>query len=278
VGFEDFPDSPPPGRVTVAAGRDAPAGDYPRAGYRLTGERAIRIDMLERRAVRIRPLVARAGFEAPPGGLSLPGLGLEPFARLMQGMGFQAAEGTRPKRRPEAVAAEPAAAEATSAGPDPDVPEPEVPVPDQPDVPFPQPPEEPPAPPGPDIPIEEPQEIPEMPEDQPPPEMPPPAPIPGIQPTMAAATPEEETEAFFVFTRGPRPRPERQDRPDGKRQARKPRQDQAGSKGKLRNGEDQRPPKPAREDKPVHARPPRQEKPVDPDNPFAALMALKLRS
>jgi ATP-dependent RNA helicase SUPV3L1/SUV3 len=35
--------------------------------------------------------------------------------------------------------------------------------------------------------------------------------------------------------------------------------------------------KPEREDKPrkFEARPPRPEKPIDPDNPFAALMALK---
>ena len=38
-GFEVFPESPPPGSVTVAAVPDAPAGYYPRAGYRLAGER-----------------------------------------------------------------------------------------------------------------------------------------------------------------------------------------------------------------------------------------------
>ncbi|HRO11976.1 hypothetical protein, partial [Amaricoccus sp.] len=37
--------------------------------------------------------------------------------------------------------------------------------------------------------------------------------------------------------------------------------------------------KPKREDRPAGApRPPRAEKPIDPDNPFAALMSLKLRS
>ena len=62
-----FPEAPPPGLVTVAAVPDAPPGYYPRAGYRLAGERAIRIDMLERLADMIRSLDARAGFEATPG-------------------------------------------------------------------------------------------------------------------------------------------------------------------------------------------------------------------
>ena len=55
-----FPEAPPPGLVTVAAVPDAPPGYYPRAGYRLAGERAIRIDMLERLADMIRNLDARA--------------------------------------------------------------------------------------------------------------------------------------------------------------------------------------------------------------------------
>ena len=49
-------------------------GYYPRAGYRLAGERAIRIDMLERLADMIRNLDARAGFEATPEMLSITGL------------------------------------------------------------------------------------------------------------------------------------------------------------------------------------------------------------
>ena len=112
---------------------------------------------------------------------------------------------------------------------------------------------------------------------------------------LAADQPEaaQETEAFFVFTRGQRHRPERPARPDGKqtdgkRPARrreeardKPSHEPDGRKGKPRHGDGPRKPKPGpqREDKPaVQARPPRQEKPIDPDNPFAALMALKLRS
>ncbi len=138
-GLDVFPESPPPGLVTVAAVPDAPPGYYPRAGYRLAGERAIRIDMLERLADMIRALDTRAGFEASPEMLSITGLGLEPFAKLMQGMGYVATEGTRPKRRPQPATPEPTAEPATAGEPEPDAPQPDIPVPDQPDVPFPQP-------------------------------------------------------------------------------------------------------------------------------------------
>jgi ATP-dependent RNA helicase SUPV3L1/SUV3 len=99
-GFDVFPEAPPPGLVTVPAVHGAMHGYYARAGYRLAGERAIRIDMLERLADMIRGLDARAGFEASADMLSITGLSLDQFANLMRGMGYQANEGTRPKRRP----------------------------------------------------------------------------------------------------------------------------------------------------------------------------------
>jgi ATP-dependent RNA helicase SUPV3L1/SUV3 len=58
-GFEEFPEAPPPGLVTVPAVAGAPKGYYPRAGYRLAGDRAIRIDMLERLADLLRACDAR---------------------------------------------------------------------------------------------------------------------------------------------------------------------------------------------------------------------------
>jgi ATP-dependent RNA helicase SUPV3L1/SUV3 len=159
-GFEVFPEAPPPGLVTVPAVAGAPAGYYPRAGYRLAGDRAIRIDMLERLADMIRNLDARSGFEATPEMLSITGLGLEPFAKLMQGLGFQATEATRPKRRPAPAAAAAASAVAETAGdPEPDAPEPEVPVPLDPDVEPQLPPELPPAD-DPVVPFEEPEDVP----------------------------------------------------------------------------------------------------------------------
>ena len=297
-GFEVFPEAPPPGLVTVAAVPDAPPGYYPRAGYRLAGERAIRIDMLERLADMIRALDLRAGFEAAPEMLSITGLGLEQFARLMQGMGYVATEGTRPKRKPVPVV--PAAAAAAAGEPEPDAPEPDIPVPQDPDVPVPQPGELPDAPTGPDVP---PPDLPEMPETpSPEPEIPVvPDPPAAAGPDAVAADPAEaeaeaaeaaqeeapevqETETFFTFTRAPRRRPERpqpERRPREERKG-KPRPPAEGErKGKPRRGPDEgrkgKREGPREEEPVVRARPPRPEKPIDPDNPFAALMALKLR-
>ena len=95
--FEEFPAAPPPGLVTIAAVPDAPEGFYTRAGYRLAGSRALRIDMLERLADMIRTLDARAGFEAMPEMLSITGCTLEQFAELMQGLGYAAQRAERPK-------------------------------------------------------------------------------------------------------------------------------------------------------------------------------------
>jgi ATP-dependent RNA helicase SUPV3L1/SUV3 len=286
-GFEVFPEAPPPGLVTLPAVQDAPPGYYPRAGYRLAGERAIRIDMLERLADMIRPLDSRAGFEASPEMLSITGLSLDQFAKLMQGMGYQATEATRPRRKPlpaapaivaAATPAAPAAgnlAAADVAGePEPDVPQPEVPVPADPDIQPPQPtevpPQEPdvPSPEPPGVPFDEPVEI--------------PTPDPQISTSTEAAESAPEMETYYLFVRAPRRRPE-PDRPERKRDARpkgKPRHSAEGGRPPRGVDEDQRKGKregKGREAKPPHARPPRPEKPIDPDNPFAALMALKTR-
>jgi ATP-dependent RNA helicase SUPV3L1/SUV3 len=65
-GFDEFPEAPPPGLVTIPARQGVPQGYYARAGYRLAGERAIRIDMLERLADLVRGLdPARASRRRP---------------------------------------------------------------------------------------------------------------------------------------------------------------------------------------------------------------------
>lgn len=331
-GFEIFPETPPPGLVTVPAVADAPRGYYPRAGYRLAGERAIRIDMLERLADLIRPLDARAGFEASPDMLSITGLSLDQFSRIMQGFGYDATPGIRPRRKPE-PAPEPApapvadpAAETVAAAEEPEAaaieaPEPEAPAPAA-DLPEP-PPLEDPSPVLADAP-------------EPNPAHPPAAETDAgtaaeaeaeAEATETAAVSEAEAEAvseaesshaqenFVLFTRSPRRRPERpareRSRPQGQRGPRTPEAPPAearGNDGTPRQGKpDARPQgkpegkhagkhegrkpggkpggKPRRDDdrprpegERVHtARPPRQEKPIDPDNPFAALLALKLK-
>jgi ATP-dependent RNA helicase SUPV3L1/SUV3 len=99
-GLDTFPESPPPGLVTIPNIPDVPVEHYTLSGYRPAGSRAIRIDMLERLADLVRTRDARAGFEAAAEMLSITGMTLEQFADLMQGLGYAAERGERVKQRP----------------------------------------------------------------------------------------------------------------------------------------------------------------------------------
>ncbi len=103
--LQEFPESPPPGLVTVPAEKGAQPGYYAMAGYRAAGERAIRIDMLERLADMLRDKDTRGGFEANADMLSITGMTLEQFADLMQGLGYKAEKGEREKVKAISVAA-----------------------------------------------------------------------------------------------------------------------------------------------------------------------------
>ncbi|MEM6275818.1 MAG: disulfide oxidoreductase, partial [Pseudomonadota bacterium] len=96
-GIDTFPESPPPGLVSIPTDTGAEHWFHMAAGYRAAGERAIRIDMLERLADMIRGHDTRGGFEATPDMLSITGMTLEQFADLMQGLGYKADRGERPK-------------------------------------------------------------------------------------------------------------------------------------------------------------------------------------
>ncbi len=316
AGLDEFPEAPPPGLVTIPAAPGAPQGYYPRIGYRLAGDRAIRIDMLERLADMIRGLDASGGFEATPDMLSITGLTLEQFARLMAGMGYHAEPGTRPKRRQPAAPANAAGATEVGAAPpgaaaptegvakDPTAQEaqesgsaPEAAAAasgsgaDQPatavtedvaeesgaaDV-------EAMVEPVDTDPAAEPQAVAEPVAAEAPAAVEAPASASECSATPSLATTAvaeaEETETFYVFTRVPKRRTTRgrhgeaQGEPGAKPKG-KPRRNGEGGrpKGKPGRREDaDTPPAAAR------PRPQRPEKPVDPDNPFAALLALKLR-
>ncbi|MEZ5778026.1 MAG: helicase-related protein [Paracoccaceae bacterium] len=103
-GLDEFPESPPPGLVTVPNLPDVPKGYYTLSGYHPAGSRAIRIDMLERLADLLRAEDSRAGFEANPDMLSITGMTLEQFADLMDGLGYKGEKGEREKVRAEPVA------------------------------------------------------------------------------------------------------------------------------------------------------------------------------
>ncbi len=103
-GLDTFPESPPPGLVTIPAPAGVPDDHHVMAGYRPVGSRAIRIDMLERLADMLRPCDSRAGFEASADMLSITGTTLAQFAELMEGLGYTATPGERPKATPAAQA------------------------------------------------------------------------------------------------------------------------------------------------------------------------------
>ena len=303
----EFPESPPPGVVTVPAPKGTPPGYFAMAGYRAAGDRAIRIDMLERLADMLRDRDSKAGFEATADMLSITGMTLEQFAGLMEGLGYKAAKAERPKVKavqdPDPAPAnlpgetptedpvqptEPPAdppAEAPDPGPAtvPDTPPGEVPddtpgdLPD--DAPVEEPvrqPDAPPAAPPAETPVEDPAEAPPMPPAELPGDMPQEVPTdaPGqLGAAPAAAAPE--TEVFYTFTwagRGQRRGPPQGAREGGEGRGRGKPQGQA--KGKPQGRKDRgktdnsNPTKPQK----FESRP-RQERRVDPDNPFAAALS-----
>ena len=223
-GLDVFPEAPPPGLVTVPALIDAPEGYYARAGYRLAGERSIRIDMLERLADMLRGLDSRKGFEASADMLSITGLTLEQFSNLMAGLGYAAERGERAKVKPVAEVAEPqpeAEANAKSAE---KALEPEAVA---------------------DAPTESESEKVE-------------------EPAKEVEEPAEELEVFYTFRWAPKPRAQNPRNPRGDNRSKgKP-------KGKRGKPQGQQP-------RPQSSRAPAKNKPFDPDNPFAALAALKAK-
>jgi len=233
-----FPETPPPGLVTVPVDTDAPVGYDRMAGYRNAGERAIRIDMLERLADLLRAENSRAGFEAKPDMLSITGMTLEQFADLMQGLGYNAEKGERAK-----AAAKPADAPAANA-----------------DAAA-------PATQGQDVGQDADQAQVEVPA-----QAEPTAASDTADAPAADATPPE-AEVFYTFTWGRRPaaRPQNAGRKPraGDRDGGKPARGKGKPKGKPgRNDRNDKA-------KSFQARPEKKDK-IDPDNPFAAaLMGLK---
>lgn len=116
-GLQEFPESPPPGLVTIPNVDGLPDGTYVMSGYFQAGSRAIRIDMLERLADQLRLQDTRAGFEAKADMLSITGLTLDQFADLMGGLGYQGERAEREKvkvqpEKPKELTAEEILAEA----------------------------------------------------------------------------------------------------------------------------------------------------------------------
>ena len=103
--LEDLPAPPPDGLTSVSFDKTTPRGFYQAVGYRVSGSRAVRIDMLERLGDLIRDRVywksSKEGDQRPegsvPGGgftvvpdmMSLVGCSGEDFAGILRGLGFR---------------------------------------------------------------------------------------------------------------------------------------------------------------------------------------------
>ncbi len=100
-------DTAPPkaGLVSLEMNESLPHAYYYAAGYRPSGKRAVRIDMLERLAGLIRTARSdakmRQGFEATPQMMSLVGCSGEDFEAIMRSLGLRK---TMVKRKPETPA------------------------------------------------------------------------------------------------------------------------------------------------------------------------------
>ncbi|MGE5535640.1 MAG: helicase, partial [Acidobacteriota bacterium] len=116
------------GRTSVPVEKETPKALYRVAGYRIAGERAVRVDILERLADLIRPAIAwRAGssLPKPPGAIdgygftvtgamtSLIGAAGEDFASVLRALGYRMEKRPKPV---EAAPSETSASEATAAG------------------------------------------------------------------------------------------------------------------------------------------------------------------
>lgn len=244
--LSEFPEAPPPGLVTVPAVQDAPQGYYTQAGYRLAGERAIRIDMLERLADQLRAEDSRGGFEAKADMLSITGTTLEQFADLMGGLGYKAEKGERVKVK--AVSDVVPGAET--------------------DVPADQPVLDTAAEAAPGAVADEEaaasSQVPQTSETETP-----------LGDAADAKVETQEMEVFYTFTWGGfgarKPREGGKPQADGRGKGKPRGKPQGKGQGKSQN-------KGPRRDKgsSFSARPPKKEKAIDPDNPFAAaLMGLK---
>jgi ATP-dependent RNA helicase SUPV3L1/SUV3 len=121
TGLDDLLHLAGSGRTSIPVNRDIDAALYGTAGYRVSGERAVRVDILERLADLIRPAlswregapgtkppgaVVGGGFTIVNGMTSLTGASGEDFASILRSLGY------RMERRPKPAEPAPIAAPA----------------------------------------------------------------------------------------------------------------------------------------------------------------------
>ncbi|MBW7852120.1 MAG: disulfide oxidoreductase [Rhodospirillales bacterium] len=87
-GVEPRP-PPSPGRVTVPVAAECPAEFYEAVGYRVLGRHAVRVDMLERFAAKIRGLAREGEFTVPQPLATLLGLSGDDLGGVLDAMGYR---------------------------------------------------------------------------------------------------------------------------------------------------------------------------------------------
>jgi ATP-dependent RNA helicase SUPV3L1/SUV3 len=125
-GLDDVQRLASSGRTSFAADKETPKALYRASGYRVCGERAVRVDILERLADLIRPALAwreGAAGQKPPGAIdgrgftvtqamtSLTGSSGEDFASILRALGYRMERRPKP---PETPAVPPASTDAQS--------------------------------------------------------------------------------------------------------------------------------------------------------------------
>lgn len=279
---EAFP-HPPAGATSVPAKDEVPHAFWFAVGYRPTGSRAVRIDMLERLAQEIRQARERGGkegFEVTQRMMSLVGVSGDAFEDILKNLGYRKATierpvkpsqpepeaqqaGESPARPPEGGAAE--AGQVESADPA----AADVAKPDGEDASaIDQHADEQDAAPSTDQPAEEPAAKPQG-ETEAGAEA---QPAEQKEPAQPAASDEPATETVTVWRYQP---PSRKPR-DGQRRG-KPSAKRAGTgdkRGAPPKGKGKRPPKESNKPRTFTSAPPKK-KEADPDSPFAVLASLK---
>jgi ATP-dependent RNA helicase SUPV3L1/SUV3 len=292
-GMSELPALAASGRTSIPNDKEIPKSLYRAVGYRVAGTRAVRVDILERLADLIRPAIAWKpggpgekpagaidgfGFTVSVGMTSLVGCAGEDFASILKALGY------RMDRRPAPVAAPPPSVETTDEAAASESANVHAAVAES---------GTPPETPAAITAVEAPAvTVPEISE---------PAPPALSVGAVIDPVPEVKLEAepaMIEVWRPGRPRTDR--KPDRKRQPRKeeakaadgsapqegvaantnerPRHERRDNRGKDRNkdrGKDRNKGRDKRDNANFTPRPERKEKPIDPNSPFASLMALK---
>ena len=131
-GLDDLLHLAGSGRTSIPVNREIDAGLYRSAGYRVCGERAVRVDILERLADLIRPALAwregpsgskpaaafaGGGFTIVNGMTSLIGASGEDFASVLRSLGYRMEQRPKPAEPPAPAFVAPAA-DATASAPE----------------------------------------------------------------------------------------------------------------------------------------------------------------